>query len=255
MSEIRVNKLLNEAGSGAVELTQGATLPSGKTISGAGTLAINTSGTAAGLSGTPDITVGQVSASHVSAATTVSGVNASFTGNVSVGGTLTYSDVTNIDSVGVVTARDGIISSGVVTATSGLSVSAGTVYLSGVSKEKAKVTTTTINTATFDLNDGMVHFRNSSTPSAISSNALLTYSPSNVNTFMATNDVLTVTIMNTGAANAYFSGLSIDGASQTVNWAGGSAPSDGSAKDMYVFTIVKTAASTYTVFGAHTKTA
>ena len=45
MSEIRVNKLIDEAGTGAVELTQGATLPSGKTISGAGTLSINTSGT------------------------------------------------------------------------------------------------------------------------------------------------------------------------------------------------------------------
>ena len=34
------------------------------------------------------------------------------TGNVSVGGTLTYQDVTNIDSVGVITARDGINISG-----------------------------------------------------------------------------------------------------------------------------------------------
>jgi hypothetical protein len=32
----------------------------------------------------------------------------SFTGNVSIGGTLTYEDVTNIDAVGVVTARQGI---------------------------------------------------------------------------------------------------------------------------------------------------
>ena len=31
-----------------------------------------------------------------------------FSGNVSIGGTLTYEDVTNIDSVGLVTARDGI---------------------------------------------------------------------------------------------------------------------------------------------------
>ena len=31
-----------------------------------------------------------------------------FSGNVSVGGTLTYEDVTNVDSVGLVTARDGI---------------------------------------------------------------------------------------------------------------------------------------------------
>jgi len=33
---------------------------------------------------------------------------ANFTGNVTIGGTLTYEDVTNIDSVGIITARDGI---------------------------------------------------------------------------------------------------------------------------------------------------
>ena len=50
------------------------------------------SGNATGLSGTPDISVGTITAS----------------GNVSVAGTLTYEDVTNVDSVGVVTARSGI---------------------------------------------------------------------------------------------------------------------------------------------------
>ena len=91
MSEIRVNKLIDEAGTGAVELTQGATLPSGKTISGSGTIAVNSSGTAAGLTGTPDITVGNI----VGAAATFTGV-------------LTYEDVTNVDSVGLVTARTGV---------------------------------------------------------------------------------------------------------------------------------------------------
>ena len=51
----------------------------------------NTSGTAAGLSGTPDITVRNIT-----------GVAATFTG------VLTYEDVTNVDSIGVVTARSGI---------------------------------------------------------------------------------------------------------------------------------------------------
>ncbi len=97
MSEIRVNKVIDEAGTGAVELTQGATLPSGKTISGSGTIAVNSSGTAAGLSGTPDITVGNI----VGAAATFSGV-------------LTYEDVTNVDSVGLITARSGIhVNSGI----------------------------------------------------------------------------------------------------------------------------------------------
>ena len=35
--------------------------------------------------------------------------DASFSGNVSVAGTLTYEDVTNIDSVGLITARNGIV--------------------------------------------------------------------------------------------------------------------------------------------------
>ena len=39
------------------------------------------------------------------------------TGNISVGGTLTYEDVTNVDSIGLITARSGIVATGVVTAT------------------------------------------------------------------------------------------------------------------------------------------
>ena len=38
----------------------------------------------------------------------VTGTTATFSGNVSIGGTLTYEDVTNIDSVGLITAREGI---------------------------------------------------------------------------------------------------------------------------------------------------
>ena len=37
----------------------------------------------------------------------ISGATGDFTGNVSVGGTLTYEDVTNVDSVGIVTAGMG----------------------------------------------------------------------------------------------------------------------------------------------------
>ena len=38
----------------------------------------------------------------------LTGVAATFTGNVTIGGTLTYDDVTNIDSVGLITARSGV---------------------------------------------------------------------------------------------------------------------------------------------------
>ena len=35
--------------------------------------------------------------------------NASFSGNLTVGGVLTYEDVTNVDSVGLITARNGVV--------------------------------------------------------------------------------------------------------------------------------------------------
>ena len=38
----------------------------------------------------------------------VTATNGVFSGNVTIGGTLTYEDVTNIDSVGIITARDGL---------------------------------------------------------------------------------------------------------------------------------------------------
>jgi muconolactone delta-isomerase len=53
--------------------------------------------TSQGLSGTPSITVQDVI-----------GVGATFSGNVTIGGTLTYEDVTNIDVVGLITARSGV---------------------------------------------------------------------------------------------------------------------------------------------------
>ena len=49
------------------------------------------------LVGTPDITVRNIT-----------GVAATFSGDVSIGGELTYEDVTNIDSIGIITARSGI---------------------------------------------------------------------------------------------------------------------------------------------------
>ena len=76
MSRIRADKILDRAGTGSVELTQGATLPSGKTISGSGTIAVNSSGTAAGLTGTPSITVADITGigANLSGITTTAGV-------------------------------------------------------------------------------------------------------------------------------------------------------------------------------------
>jgi len=143
MSRIRANKITNKLGTGAVELEKGAHLPVGMGITGAG--AINISGSITGSSFSGDgsgligvastdnivtgtaatfntypvdinagMTVAGVSSMAAITATTggftgaLTGTTAAFSGTVSIGGTLTYEDVTNIDSVGLVTARDGI---------------------------------------------------------------------------------------------------------------------------------------------------
>jgi hypothetical protein len=62
-----------------------------------GNLTGNVTGNATGLSGTPNITVSAITAA-----------SAVITGNVSVAGTVTYEDTTNVDSVGVITARSGV---------------------------------------------------------------------------------------------------------------------------------------------------
>ena len=53
-----------------------------------------------------NITSGVITATNFSG--NITGTTASFTGDVGIGGTLTYEDVTNIDSVGIITARAGI---------------------------------------------------------------------------------------------------------------------------------------------------
>jgi len=53
--------------------------------------------------------------------------SASFSGNVSVGGTLTYEDVSNIDAVGIITAQQGIK----VGAGQSISAVSGTIYYYG----------------------------------------------------------------------------------------------------------------------------
>jgi len=95
MSEIRVNNIKNEAGSGAPQLTYGASIPVGYGLTGAGGINItgvatagsfsgaltgNVTGNATGLSGTPNITVG----------------NATVTGDLTVQGTTTTIDTVNL---------------------------------------------------------------------------------------------------------------------------------------------------------------
>ena len=74
----------------------------------------------------------------------VTAVSANFTGDVSIGGTLTYQDVTNIDSVGVITARNGLhVTSGSIFHYGSGSASNPAITLSGTAPSDTLVTTST----------------------------------------------------------------------------------------------------------------
>ena len=125
MSQLLVDDIVNKDDSGAPGFSKGVTVTGVTTSTSAivgAAVTINSTGidiasgivtattfkgdldgnatsatNASGLSGTPNIVVGSVTAA-----------SGSVSGNFSVAGTLTYEDVTNIDSVGLITARNGI---------------------------------------------------------------------------------------------------------------------------------------------------
>ena len=137
MSRIRADKLVNKNASGGPDLPLGATISgvvTATTFSGGftGSGANLTDVPATSLTGTPNITVGTIGAGNVTSSGTVSGVTGNFsgnvdvTGNISVGGTLTYQDVTSVDSVGLATARSGLrVTAGGIVVTAGVSTFSG----------------------------------------------------------------------------------------------------------------------------------
>ena len=236
------------------------------TFSGALTGNATSATSAQGLTGTPDITVRNIT-----------GVAATFTG------VLTYEDVTNIDSVGVVTARTGIKVLagganivGVTTAASGLVVSSGGINIVGGGATVAGIATfhDGADIEGFKVEDGQTaatpngefnfylasghFFRYTGTPGADYYPNFKHSASINLNDRMDVNDVVTATLAVNSPAVTYHiaNTIHIDGNATGENsytidtdWVGGSAPSagNGSGHDIYSFTIIKTADKTFTI--------
>ena len=295
MSRVRADKLVDRNATGAPQFTYGAEVPVGYGITGAGGINISGmvtatagfSGNATGLTGTPDITVNNIT-----------GVAATFTGAVS------YEDVTNVDATGIVTARGGFkagsptgvgatigvdnagdaIFSGIVTAGTcfkagsvsggafgagvGVTITGdGNAIFSGITTVtyfdatstlvEAFSSTTTAWNSSGDLNisNGNVQF--SSTVLGGTTNTLNIISTAGINTDLAIGQNLSVTgITSVNASTAYVNALTIDGVATKVWWTGGSDPSDGggSGMDLYTFNIMKIGSAQFYVIGTQTKT-
>ena len=91
MSKVRADNISNRADDGAPALTYGVEIPVGYGITGAGGINITGVVTASNVNLSGDVTVRNIT-----------GVAATFTG------VLSYEDVVNVDSIGVITARSGI---------------------------------------------------------------------------------------------------------------------------------------------------
>ena len=128
MSKVRAEQYTNRMGTGAPEIPYGVTVPEGASIDGAGGLNLTGIATAGSFKGN---LTGDVSGNVI-------GVAATFTGPVTIGGTLTYEDVTNIDSVGIVTARSGIDITG---ASAGVNGSSNLILKTN-SSERLRITST-----------------------------------------------------------------------------------------------------------------
>jgi hypothetical protein len=81
-------------------------------------------------------------------------------------------------------------------------------------------------------------------------------STTSLNSIMPISESISAIYMVTQGATAYFNtSVTIDGTTVTPRWQGGTAPTAGntSSIDVYAYTIVKTASSTYTVLASQTQ--
>ena len=196
--------------------------------------------------GSPTFSQGAVFSQGTSITGIVTATTGSFSGNLTVGGVLTYEDVTNIDSVGLVTARTGLrVTDGGINVTAGIST-----FMGGLVEKYENAGTTLGSQTNNPLADGNV--------------ILFTGNESGTNTinFTGVHAALTsgqnvsFTVILTPNNSGYINAVQIDGQAITPQWSGGTAPSAGgsSGRDVYTFTILKTGTGTsdYVILGALT---
>ena len=115
---------------------------------------------------------------------------------------------------------------------------------------------TSVGNTTFDVLEGAVKYHTAN----VANNWTLNVRGNStvmLDSVMSTGNTLSLSyIASQNATNTFYqTNMEIDGSAVTPKWQGGSAPTAGNADslDVYSFTIIKTAANTYTVLGSQTQ--
>lgn len=237
--------LIAEDGSGNANVTlpragvlSAADLTAGTGISIAGTTITNSA---------PDQTVALTAGSNV----TITGTYPSFTIAATDTNT-TYTAGTGLQLVGT----EFSIGSTVVT-TSGTQTltnkTLSTTLLDNNNREKATVSATAATgTISFNVLTQQVLFYTSNASGNFTVN-IRGDGSTTLNSLMAIGDSITLAFLVTNGGTAYYNtAVQVDGESVTPKWQGGAAPTSGNASsvDIYTYTIIKTAGSTFSVFSS-----
>ena len=249
MSKLQVDDIVNKGDNGAPGFGKGAIVTGVATathFSGnlTGTAVTATTfvgaltGAATGLSGTPDITVRNVT-----------GVGATFSGDVNISGTLNYDDVTHIDSIGIVTAGAGVRVLGAGVTVAGIATFHNGADFNAVLIENVNIVANKLSAApNINLDNGMVHYYTTNETTTANPNV---FSTVGINTELATGETISVTVMSKPNNAGYFPRFSIDDklTGITTYWNGGSAPAAANASgvDANSYQIIKTGDGTFDV--------
>jgi hypothetical protein len=182
--------------------------------------------------------------SQIKFTTTASATNQITVANAATGNNPVVSATGTDTNIGLTLTPKGI---GRVTAN-------GNAKIFGVA-EGVTITTTFQTTLNYDCNTQAVYFSNVADTSNFTVN-LRGDSTNALNASLAIGESVTVALVTKQNNTTYYNNvIQVDGTTVTAIWQGGSTPTTGNASstDVYTYTAIKTAASTYTVLASQTQ--
>lgn len=245
-----VDALFNAAGNGT---SVGLQVGSGKTLTIGGTITLNGTingsaavGVANGGTGATSLTANNVILGNGTSAVQVVAPGSS--GNVLTSNGTTWQSVAGISLSGDNTWTG-------VQTFAGTSSKIGAVLVDVAENATVSATAAGSTTINYDVTTQAILYYTTNATANFTIN-FRGSSGTSLNTLMTTGQVMTVAFLNTNGATAYYNSVvQVDGSSVTPKWQGGTAPSQGNASsiDVYTYTIIKTGSAAFTVLASQTK--